>query len=76
MPATTSNGAVPQPQESAALIRVVWSLLILVLVLVVLIIGAGLVYVTWRHPSLGTPLGVAVGGVTLLVTTALALARR
>lgn len=75
MSATTPTDATSQPQEPTLPTRVVWPLLILVLVLVVLLIGAGLAYVTWRHPSLGTPLGVAVGGVTLLVTTVLALAR-
>jgi len=77
MSATTPRRAAPQPQEPAtAPTRAVWSLLILVLVLLVLLIGTGLLYVTWRHPSLGTPLGVAFGGVTLVVTIALALARR
>ncbi|MEU1256642.1 hypothetical protein ABZ445_25475 [Streptomyces chartreusis] len=76
MPTTPLNGADPQLQESSAQVRAVWSLLILVLVLVVLLVGAGLAYVTWRHPSLATPLEVAVVSVTLLVTAALALARR
>ncbi|MEV5880616.1 hypothetical protein AB0L75_41885 [Streptomyces sp. NPDC052101] len=57
-------------------LRAIWALLILVLVLVVLSFGAGLVYVTWRHPSLGTPLTVALAGVTLLATIAIALTRR
>lgn len=56
--------------------RGVWPLLILVLVLVVLLVGAGLAYVTWLHPSLGTPLTVASAGTTLLATIALALTRR
>ncbi|MFI5685578.1 hypothetical protein [Streptomyces sp. NPDC051636] len=55
--------------------RAVWPLLILVLVLVILLVFIGLAYLTWRHPSLSAPLGTAFGGVTVLVTLALALAR-
>lgn len=75
MPTTITTTAAPQSQESPTLPPLaIWSLLLLVLVLVVLLVGAGLVYVTWRHPSLGAPLGVAVAGVTSLVTIALTLA--
>ncbi|MEU2058581.1 hypothetical protein [Streptomyces bungoensis] len=42
----------------------------------ILLVGAGLTYVTWRYPSLGTPLTVAFGGITLLISIAIALARR
>jgi hypothetical protein len=66
----------PHPQGPTAPARAIWPLLILVLVLVILLVGAGLAYLTWRHPSLGAPLGTAFGAVTLLVTVALALSRR
>ncbi|KIZ15957.1 hypothetical protein [Streptomyces natalensis] len=75
MPATTSNDATNQQQDTVPA-RTFWSLLILVLVLLGLL-GTGIVvYVIWRHPSLGTPLGVGFTAVTLLVTTVLALSRR
>ncbi|MFG2097297.1 hypothetical protein [Streptomyces sp. NPDC048612] len=41
------------------------------------LLGVGiLVYVTWRHPSLGTPFQVACGALAILVPTVVALARR
>jgi hypothetical protein len=76
MPTTTPSPADPNNRGSTAPLRAVWSLLILVLVLVVLLVGVGLAYLTWRHPSLGAPLGTAFGAVTLLATVALALSRR
>ncbi|MFI8242625.1 hypothetical protein ACIF83_36185 [Streptomyces sp. NPDC085866] len=71
MSAPTPPPGEPQPQGPA-----VWPLLILVLALVFLIVFVGLAYLTWSHPSLGTPLGTAFMGVSLLVTLAIALARR
>ncbi|KUN81152.1 hypothetical protein AQJ66_24650 [Streptomyces bungoensis] len=56
--------------------RTVWPLLILALALVILLVFVGLAYLTWRHPSLGTPLGTAFVGVSLVVTLAVAVARR
>lgn len=44
------------------------ALVITVFMLLVLVIGAGLLYVTAVHPSLATPLTVAVGGVALVFT--------
>ncbi|MET8956800.1 hypothetical protein [Streptomyces sp. NPDC004533] len=76
MPATTPPPSEPHSHGPTAPARAVWPLLILALALVILLIGAGLAYLTWRHPSLGAPLGTAFGGVTLLVTLALALYRR
>ncbi len=49
-------------------------LLVLVFVLLVLVIGAGLLYVTAAHPSLAMPLIVATAGVTIAFTIAGALA--
>ncbi|QIB49466.1 hypothetical protein [Streptomyces aureoverticillatus] len=65
-----------QPPAPAAPAGALWPLLLFVLVLMVLLAGTALAYVTWRHPGLAAPLGVALTGVTLLVTIALALARR
>ncbi|MFD6180381.1 hypothetical protein [Streptomyces goshikiensis] len=45
----------------------VLALCVLTLALVVLVIGAGLLYVAMRHPSLTGPLSVATGGVALIV---------
>ncbi|WJV51710.1 hypothetical protein [Streptomyces flavofungini] len=75
MPATNPPGGA-QPPEPAAPHRTLWALLVFVLVLLVLLVGASLVYVTWRHPALAAPLAAAFAGVTLLVTIAFALARR
>ncbi|GGR71999.1 hypothetical protein GCM10010252_08100 [Streptomyces aureoverticillatus] len=66
----------PQPWGPAVPVGALWPLLLFVLALVVLLAGTALAYLTWRHPGLGAPLGVALAGVTLLVTIALALARR
>ncbi|WP_333773356.1 hypothetical protein [Streptomyces sp. IBSBF 3136] len=66
----------PPPGEPQCQGLAVWRLLILVFALVFLIVFAGLAYLTWRHPSLGTPLGTAFMGVSLPVTLAIALARR
>ncbi|MFF4948342.1 hypothetical protein [Streptomyces chattanoogensis] len=75
MPTRIPDEGTPQPHNTVPA-RTVWSLLILVLALLGLM-GAGiLVYVTWRHPSLGTPLGVAFAGVTLLTTVVTSLSRR
>ncbi|MEV0774546.1 hypothetical protein [Streptomyces sp. NPDC050428] len=41
--------------------------LLLLTVAVLLLVFFGLAYLTHRHPSLGTPLIVAMGGVTLMV---------
>ncbi|MFE6026178.1 hypothetical protein [Streptomyces niveus] len=41
--------------------------LMLLTVAVLLLAFTGLAYLTYRHPSLGTPLLVAMGGVTLMV---------
>lgn len=54
----------------------VWPLLVLLLVLVSLVIGVGLFYIAWQHPTLATPLAVATGGVTVLATVALGALRR
>ncbi|MEU5157754.1 MULTISPECIES: hypothetical protein [Actinomycetes] len=73
----TNPTVVPQqsPEEPAAPQRALWPLTVFNAVLVMLLIGAGILYVTWRHPSLGTPVQTAIAGVTVLVTVALALAR-
>ncbi|MFF0385392.1 hypothetical protein [Streptomyces sp. NPDC004286] len=44
------------------------SLLVMALALLVLVIGGGLVYVAFVHPSIAVPLTVAVTGVTLVLT--------
>ena len=58
----------------------VWPLVILLLaVLLLLAVGAGLAYVTWRHPSLGTPVTVVIAfatGIFALIAIVVALARR
>lgn len=56
--------------------RTFWSLVIFLLALLGLIGTGVLVYLTWRHPSLGMPLTVAFAALAVLVPTALALARR
>ncbi|AXE27926.1 hypothetical protein C0216_30970 (plasmid) [Streptomyces globosus] len=47
-----------------------WAFLILVFVLVLLLLGAGLVYLTAVHPSLAAPLTAAAAGITVVFTTA------
>ncbi|MFD8024523.1 hypothetical protein ACFV6G_29415 [Streptomyces lavendulae] len=42
----------------------------LVFVLLVIVIGAGLLYVTAAHPALAMPLTVAAAGVTIVFTIA------
>lgn len=56
----------PSPAIPAALLP----LLVLTFVLLVLVIGSGLVYVAFTHPSLSMPLTVAASGVTLVFTIA------
>lgn len=51
-------------------------LVILLLVLVCVLIFGGLVYVVYRHPTLGTPLTVAFGGLTLVATAVAAIVTR
>ena len=78
MSATTPTDP-PPPQQQTKMDRAVWPLLILLLTLVALMIGAGLLYVSVRHPALARALTVATGGVTLLgalVTLVLNLPRR
>ncbi|MFF0551074.1 hypothetical protein ACFYUL_19155 [Streptomyces sp. NPDC004311] len=65
-PSTQLQQPYPAPAGRAAVALLL--LLILLFVLVVFVIGAGLLYVTIAHPSLATPLTVAVAGVTLVVT--------
>lgn len=76
MPATTPPPEEPHARGPTAPTRAVWPLPILVLMLVILLVGAGLAFLTWRRPSLGAPLATPFGPVTLLVRRALALARR
>lgn len=56
----------PQSQ-SEPLASVLTPLLALMFVLLVVIVGCGLVYVTFMHPSAAVPLTVAAAGVTLVV---------
>ncbi|MFJ6608468.1 hypothetical protein [Streptomyces lydicus] len=65
----------PTPPQRTSREGAVWALLILVLV-VGLLLTFALTYVTWRWPSLGTPLQVAGLGLGLFITLALALLRR
>lgn len=66
---STTRGAAPGT-------RALWAMTIMTLVLVLLLVGAGLTYLIWAHPSLGTPLSVATASITGLSTLALTLARR
>jgi hypothetical protein len=47
---------------------IVLSLLVLTFALLTLVIGSGLVYLTFVHPSVAVPLTVAATGVTLVLT--------
>ncbi|MFG2631838.1 hypothetical protein [Streptomyces sp. NPDC048473] len=53
--------------SSLALLIVLAVVLTLVVVVVIVLTMGGLAYVTHRHPSLGTPLTVAIGGAGLLI---------
>lgn len=67
------------PPEPRIRDRALWALLLLVLVLVAVLIGAGVLFVTLRDPTLIAPVEAATGGVTLLavlIALALTLARR
>ncbi|MFD6186776.1 hypothetical protein [Streptomyces goshikiensis] len=60
----------PTPPAASGGATALLPLLILVFVLLVLVIGAGLLYVTAAHPSLAIPLTVAAAGVTIVFTIA------
>ncbi|MEU7222317.1 hypothetical protein [Streptomyces chrestomyceticus] len=66
----------PQRQASAAWHPAVWPLLVLVLILVVLLLGAGLFYLTWQHPGLAAPVAAATGVVGVLVAIIALVVRR
>lgn len=55
-------------QSPATGSAIMLSLLVMVLALLALVIGSGLVYVTFVHPSIAVPLTVAAAGVTLVLT--------
>jgi len=59
-----------QPSPSAAVPPALFPLLALAFVLLVFILGSGLVYVTFTHPSIAVPLTVATAGITLVFTIA------
>ncbi|MFJ3205815.1 hypothetical protein [Streptomyces sp. NPDC086989] len=67
-PASAPQQPTPPPAGGGA--AALLPLLVLVFALLVLIIGAGLLYVTLAHPSLAMPLTVAVAGVTVVFTIA------
>lgn len=59
-----------QQPLSATLPPALLPLLALAFVLLILIVGGGLIYVTFTHPSAAVPLTVAAAGVTLVFTIA------
>ncbi|MER5618463.1 hypothetical protein [Streptomyces sp. NPDC002215] len=60
--------------SSLALLILLAVVVALVVVVVIVLTMGGLAYVTHRHPSLGTPLTVAIGGAGLLIAVVAALA--
>ncbi|WP_330436225.1 hypothetical protein OIC43_42125 [Streptomyces sp. NBC_00825] len=53
--------------SSLALLILLAVVLVLVLVVVIVLTMGCLAYVTHHHPSLGTPLTVAIGGASFLI---------
>ncbi|WP_329182193.1 hypothetical protein OG754_40365 (plasmid) [Streptomyces decoyicus] len=76
MAPTTITSSIVTDERGTDSSTALWPLVIFTLVLVVLVIAAGLVYITWRHPALAAPLGTAAACVTVIVTIALSLGRR
>lgn len=66
----------PHVMPEGARMSTLVPLVILLLVLVCVLIFGGLVYVVYRHPTLGTPLTVAFGGLTLVATAVAAIVTR
>ncbi|MER5618227.1 hypothetical protein [Streptomyces sp. NPDC002215] len=60
--------------SSRALLILLAVVVALVVVVVIVLTMGGLAYVTHRHPSLGTPLTVAIGGAGLLIAAIAAIA--
>ncbi|MFB8039060.1 hypothetical protein ACFC5Z_40440 [Streptomyces sp. NPDC056004] len=60
--------------SSLALLILLAVVVALVVVVVIVLTMGGLAYVTHRHPSLGTPLTVAIGGAGLLIAALAAIA--
>ncbi|MCX4871069.1 MULTISPECIES: hypothetical protein [unclassified Streptomyces] len=60
--------------SSRALLILLAVVVALVVVVVIVLTMGGLAYVTHRHPSLGTPLTVAIGGAGLLIAALAAIA--
>ncbi|GAA0454264.1 hypothetical protein [Streptomyces olivaceiscleroticus] len=57
--------------------RAVWPLLITMLVILALGVGLGVLYVTWRHPSLAAPVQAAAAGLAVFAAVlGLVLPRR
>ncbi|MGY4973480.1 hypothetical protein ACWGCC_30435 [Streptomyces nigrescens] len=75
MSTTQQHPQTQQPTEPPSG-RALWRLTVFNVVAIVLLAGAGLLYVTWSHPSLSAPVQASAAVVAILVSVIVVIRRR